>query len=551
MKKSWLVAVAAVLTGGVSAKTGRADAALSKPNIIIFFADDISAREFPSYGSSVWTAPDSSDTSDLNYRAKTPVLDRLAEDGCMIRTCWGATLCNPSRAMMMSGRYAHITKWWNNGDKGRGPDETGKVVYDWPVYVSSPLLLGHVAQKAGYGTYWSGKTQMSGREDLHGFDEGCFTPGKYMATDNPYTDFRHGLIEKDGKKILINADTGKPCESYYQNGWYWAPHVSLMNHPSAPGRQVWWPNTPEAQKKFGLHTFGPDVVLDFCFDFMERTHAEGKPFLIYHTSHLGHDAFNWLDPEHKQWPKSKWPNTPIVKWDGKKYTRIPPRITGDNGVYDTHGTITGAGIHNHVTYIDYQLWLYQQKLEQMGIADNTVIIVAADNGTSGYGKGNTDRQKGCHVPLFIYAPGMKKHGEQDVLANLTDIMPTVADLVGFDIPDDYEVNGKSLVPFLFTNKSEHRKWIYSYRGSEQLIRGKNVMKDGRGRWWDVSSEPDDLISFTEIKNWGRVGEVYREEHAMLQDMLPKFDLYFDEHGAPGVDDKPSPKNLKKYFRKEK
>lgn len=533
--------VALVMTVAVEAKP--------KPNVVIFFADDISAREFPIYGSSVWTAPNATDTSDPKYRAQTPVLDQLAEQGCWIKTAWAATLCNPSRAMMMSGRYAHITKWWNNGDRGLGRDENGKMG-TWPVYMSSPLLIGHVAQKAGYGTYWAGKTQMAGSWEKHGFDEGCFTPGNLSDDDNPFTDFKHDVKTVNGKKTLYNADTDKPCKSYQQHGWYWYPHVMLMNHPSAPNEIVWWPNTPKSLKEFSVNTYGPDVELEFAFDFMERKHQEGKPFFIYQTTHLGHDAFNWLDPNGTQWGECKWPNAPKVMWNGEKYSRIQPNITGDKGVYDAHGSITQPGIHNMINYIDYQVWLYRQKLEEMGVADNTVFIFCADNGTSGYGKGNPDRQKGCHVPMIIYAPGMTKHGEQDVLVNHADIMPTLADLVGFKIPDEYEVSGESLVPFLFTDKPEHRKWIYSYRGPEQLIRGKHVMKDGKGKWWDVDADPADLTSFKEITDWGSVLEVHRAEQKELLTVLPRFDRYFDEHEAPGVPYHPN-NNLKKYFRHSK
>lgn len=537
------------LTGMILLLTVAAHA-ITKPNIIIYFADDISAREFPVYGSSVWTAPDASTTSDPAYRAKTPVIDQLAEDGCWITTAWASVVCNPSRAMMMSGRYAYQTKWWNNGDRGRGHDENGKLQNTWPVYQSSPLLIGHVAQKAGYGTYWAGKTQMAGRYALHGFDEGCYTPGGLSDNDNPYTDFKHKPVKGGGKHAVINVDTGRQVETYWQHGWYWYPHVKLMNHPTAPGRTVWWPNTPESQETFGVHTYGPDVELEFCFDFMERKHQEGKPFFIYHTSHLGHDAFNWLDPEYKKWPKSKWPNAPIVKWDGRKYTRVEPKITGDDGEYDTHGTVTEPGIHNHINYIDYQIWLYRKKLEKMGIADNTVIIVCADNGTSGYGKTLSIKQKGCHIPMIIYAPGMKKHGEQDILMSVADVMPTIADLVGFKIPTDYKIDGKSLMPFLFSSQKEHRDWIYTYRGPEQLIRGRRVMKDGTGKWFDVSQDPDDLISYSEIKGWGTVPEIHREEYERLQKELPQYDLYFEERNEPGISNAPDFK-MKKYYRMKK
>ncbi|MEM9253302.1 MAG: sulfatase-like hydrolase/transferase, partial [Planctomycetota bacterium] len=129
--------------------------ALDKPNIVIVFADDISARELPVYESSVWTRPGrvkDVNTTDPAYLAKTPVLDQMAEEGVAIRTAWSATICGPSRAMIMTGRYAHLHKWWHNNAKGKSP--TGH--WHWPLYESSPLQIGHVAQQAGYATMWAG-----------------------------------------------------------------------------------------------------------------------------------------------------------------------------------------------------------------------------------------------------------------------------------------------------------------------------------------------------------------------------------------------------------
>ena len=135
-----------------------AQAKLEKPNIILFFADDISAREIPIYGSTVWSKPDYGNTTNPDFRAQTPNLDRLANEGCWIKTTWAATICSPSRAQLLTGRYAHLTKWWHNGALGFSRDENGqKIVY--PPYSSSPVQLGQVAKDAGYGTYcW--KTQM-------------------------------------------------------------------------------------------------------------------------------------------------------------------------------------------------------------------------------------------------------------------------------------------------------------------------------------------------------------------------------------------------------
>ena len=158
-----------------------------KPNIIIIFADDISARELPIYGSTVWSPPTGGNTSDEAFRAKTPVLNNLAKEGCRMKTAWAATVCSPSRAMMMTGQYAHLHKWWQNKDKGKFINKIGKKEV-WPLYASSPHTLAHVARKGGYATYWAGKTQMKdGRK--FGFDEECFTPGQRTSEENPYTDF--------------------------------------------------------------------------------------------------------------------------------------------------------------------------------------------------------------------------------------------------------------------------------------------------------------------------------------------------------------------------
>lgn len=507
------------------------DVAADQPNIILVFADDISAREFPIYGSTVWSDSKGRNSQDPVDRAVTPIFDKLATDGCWVTQTWAATVCSPSRAMMMTGRYAHRHKWWTNGDYGLSNDDNGKK-RPWPLYESSPLLIGHVAQKAGYGTYWAGKTQMKGSDlQKFGFDEACFTPGEQGAPDNPWSDFRLKPVGKyNGPQT--NLDSGAVIEnSYGQSSWYWQPYVRLMNHPSASEPLEWWPNTAASQKTYGLNTYGPDVELEFIFDYMDRQHAKEKPFFIYHTTHLGHGAFDWMAGE------SNWPGTPKISWDGKRYTREAPNITGDKGVYKLNDSITKPHIKHHIEYLDYQMWQYQNKLNKMGIDENTVIIFCADNGTSKYGKHSPDRQKGTHVPLMIYAPGMTKHGRQDIMVNLTDMLPMIADIVGFELPSDYEIDGVSLWPWLTTDKADHRDWVYAYRGPMQLIRGRHVMKDGRENWWDVSDEPADLISYPQIEDWSSTAENQKKEKSLLLDAIKPFDLYATEHDAPGFKSK--------------
>ncbi|MDU0354748.1 sulfatase-like hydrolase/transferase [Paraglaciecola aquimarina] len=542
-----------------------------KPNVIVIYADDISARELPSYGSSQWAGYHGKNGSDPAYRAKTPVLEKLATQGVQIETAWAATICSPSRAMMMTGRYAHLHKWWHNGDYGRLPHSNqgednakstntnaNKKAKQAHLYQSSPLLIGHVAKEAGYATMWSGKTQMKDADlTKFGFDEGLFSAGTELQhigelPKNPYTNFvvsprdmtqeekqawqkKLSKMKKKPKKqvgigdgqVAINEDTGDIAPTFARTTWLFKPSIVLMNHPQSKKQYEWWPNTTESRKNYGINTYGPDVELEFVFDFMQRQQAKGKPFFVYHTSHLGHGMFDFLFPEQK----NIWPGTPVIKWDGKGYTRTTPNITGEKGQYNTHGTVTPAGMKYHVEYLDYQVWLYLEKLAEMGIENDTILIFASDNGSSKYGKGSEDRQKGTHVPLIVYAPGanLTKQGKLPELASIADILPTLADIMGIDIAEDYEINGESLWPFLTSDKPHHRNWTYGYKKDAQLIRGHRVMLDGNKKWWDVTTQPADLISYPEITDWSKVSAAHRAERDALLQELKGLDKYHQEH----------------------
>lgn len=502
-----------------------------KPNIILVLADDISARELPIYNSDTWSAPKGGNTQNLEFRAKTPVLNRLASEGVYIKTAWAAVVCSPSRAMIMTGRYAHLHKWWGNKTIGKYTNPEGKLT-SYPLYASSPKTIGHIAKDGGYATFWSGKTQMrtKGLENF-GFDEGVFTPGETsLLSENPYSDFRIVTSKKNGIKNQYNKNTGELTKSYDQSSWYWQPFVMLMNHPTAKKSFEWWPNTKQSKKNYGLNTYGPDIELHFIFDFIERKTKSNEPFFVYHTSHLGHDAFDFLDPR----SHNKWPATPIVEWTDGGYQRTQPKITGSKGDFDGNGTITKPGIYNHINYLDYQMWLYLEKLKELDIEKNTIVIWCADNGTSGYGKNSPNVQKGTHVPFIVYAPGMdfKKKGEQDVLLNLADVLPTIAEIIGVEIPKDYEINGKSFWKFLTTEQKEHRDWIYGYKDNLQIIRTKNILKDGRNKWYDVRETPSDLISFPEIKDWKKEVSVLKKDKDLLEEVLPKFNTFEKEQHGP-------------------
>ena len=486
MNQSKFFLLFAVLFGAMSAN--------AKQNVILIMADDISAREFEFHGSTEWTGS----------RAKTPVLDRLAREGCHLATMWSSTVCMPTRAMIMTGRYPHLTKWWDNGEFGRGKNGRPRSVPE-----SSPLLIGKLAGQAGYRSIWVGKTHvtLNSRATQYGFDEGMFSAGERTDDENPYEYMRN---VKD--PTFWNSDS-----------FYWWPQIQTMKHPSHRGKPFQWVKTE-------LNDYGPDIEMEHIFDFMDRAKAQDKPFFVYHTPHLGHKAVDMADPKFEM----TWPGTPKLTWNKKDrtYTRHDPKIT-PHGKLNTLGTtytknnITPNELKYHIEYLDYQVWQYLAKLKEMGELDNTVLIFTADNGTGNAAwKASVIRQRGVHVPCVIYAPGQKQFvkGKHDILSDLTDVLPTLADIMGSKLPpsSEYELNGKSLWPYLTGKTSKHRDWIYSFKGKRQLIRGQHLMRDGDGNWWDARQTPADFDSFAHIEKPGELTGATKAEKNSLENILTQF-----------------------------
>ena len=124
-----------------------------RPNVILIMADDISAKEFPTYRTPNPTYGDG---------CSTPVLEKMKDKGVQFRIGWATPLCHPSRGMIMTGRYAHRTQWWSNG---YGPTEGEKnhALYE------DHLTLGQIARAAGYATQFVGKWQLGGTPDGYAF----------------------------------------------------------------------------------------------------------------------------------------------------------------------------------------------------------------------------------------------------------------------------------------------------------------------------------------------------------------------------------------------
>lgn len=484
--------------------------AADTPNVILIVADDISAREFPFYESTRWSG---------DRRAKTPMMDRLADQGCFIETVWSATICKPTRVSMMNGTYAHRNKYWDNRHIGMDC----RTVYS--AYESAPITLGNMSRDAGYANIWVSKNHISSGGDAlsMGFNECVFNPAE-PARHKGWNPF--GTPKPNPHPILR---TKNPEDWDHESFFFW-PEIQLINHPDHPGEPFTFAETH-------LSDYAPDIEMEYIFAFMDRARASGAPFFVLHTPHLGHLAKDCSDPENP----TVWPGTPVLAWRNGVYVRKEPRfIERAGGGYDREN-ITPDGLTYHIEYLDYQIWQYVQKLESMGELENTVLIFSADNGTQdnagNFGKARVVSQQGQHVPMLIYAPGVEGmvKGRRNICSDFTDLLPTLAEIMGFEFPEGYDkLDGKSLWPYLTGKRKGHRDYIYSMRIETQMIRNDMVMRDGYGTWYDVNRRCGNYDTFTQLDAVpnGEYRDLLLAEKRKLEKHLEQYNLYDVDSEAP-------------------
>jgi arylsulfatase A len=184
--------------------------------------------------------------------------------------------------------------------------------------------------------------------------------------------------------------------------------------------------------------FGPDLVNDAVMDFIGR-HRD-KPFFVFYSMLLPHDPFV-LTPE------------------------MP-------GPADRNKRFVGM-----VSYLDRLVGTLVDRLEALGLKENTLIVFTADNGThpsittrrhgqpTRGGKGRTT-DAGTLVPFIVAGPGVAKPGTRSAaLVDIADILPTLADVTGSPSPS-VDLDGVSLVPLMAGQRTAVRNAIYqAYRPS--------------------------------------------------------------------------------------
>ncbi len=218
-------------------------------------------------------------------------------------------------------------------------------------------------------------------------------------------------------------------------------------------------------------TYGPDLYTDYLIDFMQRN--RDRPFLALHNMVLPHPPF---EPTAAQLD--------------------PAQVTEEPHPADSY-------FRGMVKYADEIIGRMVDALDELGLAENTVVLVTSDNGTpeeirlrrSGEmrpgGKGELTAA-GTHVPLIASWPGRIAPGRASgALIDLSDFLPTLLELAGAPLPPGLTLDGKSFAPVLLGSGAGARRWVFSQVQERCFVRGGRYKLYDDGRFYDVAADPEE------------------------------------------------------------
>jgi arylsulfatase A len=230
--------------------------------------------------------------------------------------------------------------------------------------------------------------------------------------------------------------------------------------------------------KYTKGEFGEDIFSRYLMDFMER-HKDG-PFLIYYPMVLTH--------------------APFVPTPGTKdYDAFNPEKDKSDKIY----------FKDEVAYMDKVVGDISNKIRELNISENTLILFTGDNGTGGGvvsmigdkkipGMKGSVTEYGRHVPLIAMWNGKIKPGQvNEDLIDFTDFLPTLCDAVNIKLPETFITDGFSFFPQLINKKSTPREWSFCNFRKKRFIHNKEWKLYDTGEIFNIKNDPFEKTILTE------------------------------------------------------
>lgn len=431
-----------------------------------------------------------------NYQVKTPHMDKLVHNGTSFTNSYilGATtaaVCSPSRAMLMRGRhYFNIEP--NAYVKSKFPkEEQGK---------SDKLTFPEYFKTNGYTTFATGK-QHNGEIWLE------------RGFNHIKSAFLGGMTTHFGTQVIdFTPETG-------------------------------WSQPYENKEKFSSEVF-TDAAVGFLKDY-----KEDKPFLMYVSFTAPHDPRTAPKEFHDMYPtadmelpKNFMPRHPFSIADDKVRDEMLAPFPRTEAIIQKEI----SDYYAMITATDAQIGRILKALEDSDEADNTIIVLAGDNGLALGQHGLLGKQSvyehSVSIPLIFVGPNIPKNKKNGALTYLHDVFPTLCGLTGLEIPKSVETKDLTLV-IKGVKKEVRNSMMYAYNSWPGEAFNPKVNNGGghravrKGDFKLIVSAKHEVFTYQlfDLKNdsWELNNLIENEKYqAVKKDLLEELQKLIKETGDP-------------------
>jgi choline-sulfatase len=369
-----------------------------------------------------------------------PSLQRLKRKGLYFKRAYtAATQCSPSRALMMSGRFA--------------PTNRVTQTFIWPglQYKNRvPNIASLLKQKAGYEVVWKGKWHLSFAVNA--------APGNGGKDWRP-VDIKV-MEERYGWSGWNPPDAGDSMTRWVKDefGTYDGLATLGGGNPNNDGRFV---NGVDASSRGQTPGVGGESTIEFL---KNRAPKLKNPFCLFVSLVNPHDVGVFPNG----WKLAGYQHEAFVNMG----IDLPPNYADDlsckpkvqkaaRDSYNKSSPLSSQQLLNEYTnfyaylhtVVDEHIMMVLDTLEETGLMDNTIILRLADHGEGGLSHGMREKaysvyEEMIHIPLIVHNPKLfPEPHETEALYNHLDLLPTILDLAGIADPSSFAI-GNSVVPVI-------------------------------------------------------------------------------------------------------
>ncbi len=404
----------------VSARAETPASASPKPNVVLFYFDDLDFDEigvydpvaFPTYtGAKQRGLFTESMNPWLAYfeatGIHTPHIDSLARDGVRFNSFYvTSTLCSPSRYSLLTGRYA---------------SRSSGVCADYP-----PGVQANVVQNAELGP---SEQNIAKLLKAQGYTTGMVGKWHNSAWDGPYGGRVSGI---DPNADPRDPDVVRKIRDAYDRGVAYIRET----HGFDFAERIYLQNKEALGIPKALQVHNMEWLVEGALEFIEA--AQSGPFFLYFASPAPHGwvgSGDFLKTDPCATPAGMLEHPPAG---------MPPRE-------DTAKRARQAGATGRLmeaTWMDDAVGAILNRLDDLGLADNTLVLFVSDH----QNRGKETLYEAARVPALARWPRRIRPGLQvDGLCANIDVVPTVLDACGAIIPRDTVIDGHSFLPLLGNN----------------------------------------------------------------------------------------------------